>query len=528
MMRRDVPVIKPEISIIIPLFDARIGEEDCVGSWVDQPDFAAEKYEILVISDGASEQLEERIRAVLRPGDRIERHPPQKVLGLYHVGAQTAGADLLLFTELHCVAKPGCLKAIAAYFATHEVDGACLRSEPGCLTPFAQAESIKFEQYFEEWSQPGDWRKVLVRGFAVKKSAYFKVGGFEPNTSYFGDFALSAALHANGLRLGYVPDAVVLHYYSNGFADFAPPVEARTKEECEFRLSHDPEYCHKYFDTPLDWLWRETTRPQTARRLFWPLARSAMRKLVHLRQWRNVGPLVVAAARWAPTAACGLKGRILALRLAIFWMRFEAWAWRNNVRALLQIYPKTYSTLETFHRLQFISDQIHAGNRRHSGDAPEQSMNTIGAATLFGFYQREGYGERIFRWSAAAGMIGFDLPTGSYVFEVEIGDIRGHPVSFLADVYFNGHRLKTNSLCLSEDRICGLIEPRHFRPEGLQYLALVCIPIRRSDMHVPDPRELGFPLFSFRVEQQRRTGRAPRGPGSIAKAGLQADQKQIA
>ena len=155
-------------------------------------------------------------------------------------------------------------------------------------------------------------------------------------------------------------------------------------------------------------------------------------------------------------------------------------------------------------------------------------MNTIGAATLFGFYQREGYGERIFRWSAAAGMIGFDLPTGSYVFEVEIGDIRGHPVSFLADVYFNGHRLKTNSLCLSEDRICGLIEPRHFRPEGLQYLALVCIPIRRSDMHVPDPRELGFPLFSFRVEQQRRTGRAPRGPGSIAKAGLQADQKQIA
>jgi hypothetical protein len=87
-------------------------------------------------------------------------------------------ADRLLFTELHCVARPGCLKAIDAYFATHEMQGACLHSEPGCLTPFAQAESIKFEQYFEEWSKPGDWRKVLVRGFAVKKSAYFEVGGF--------------------------------------------------------------------------------------------------------------------------------------------------------------------------------------------------------------------------------------------------------------------------------------------------------------------------------------------------------------
>jgi len=501
MKRQDVSVSKPEISVIIPLFDARIGEEDCVGSWVDQPDFAAEKYEIVVISDGTCEELEERIRAVLRPGDRIERHPPRKVLGLYHAGAQTARADLLLFTELHCVARPGCLRAVDAYFAAHEMQGACLHSESGCLTPFAQAESIKFEQYFEEWSKPGDWRKVLVRGFAVKKSAYLEVGGFEPNTAYFGDFALSAALHANGMRLGYIPDAIVLHYYSNGFADFAPPVEARTVEECEFRLSHDPEYCHEYFDTPLDWLWRETTRPQTARRLFWPLAKSAIRQLVRPGKWHIGGSLAVAAARWAPIAACGLRGRALALRLAILWMRFEAWVWRNNVRALVKTYAKTYSTLETFHRLQFISRQIHAGNRRHSGGVPDQSMNTIGAATLFGFHQRERCGERIFRWSAAAGMIGFDMPVGSYAFEIETGGLRGHPASFLADVYFNGHRLKKDSLRLSADRICGRIGPHHFRSDGLQYLVLACIPINRSDM-APDQRELGFPLFSFRIDAE--------------------------
>jgi glycosyltransferase involved in cell wall biosynthesis len=499
---RSVSVTRPEISVIIPLFDARIGEEGCVASWVDQPDFAAEKYEIVVISDGSFEELEERIRAVLRPGDRIERHAPQKVLGLYHAGAQAARADLLLFTELHCVARPGCLKAIATYFATHDLDGACLHSEPGCLTPFARAESIKFEQYFEEWSQPGDWRKVLVRGFAVKKSAYFKVGGFEPNTAYFGDFALSAALHANGMRLGYITDAIVLHYYSNGFADFAPPVEARTQEECEFRLSHDPDYCDKYFDTPLDWLWRETTRPQTARRLFWPLARSTIRQLVRVRQRHNVGSLVAAAVRWAPIAACGLRGRILVLRLAIFWMRFEAWAWRNNVDALVQTYAKTYSALETFHRSQFISNHIHAGDPRLTGNKPDQSMDTIGAATLFGFYQRERYAERIFRWSGAAGMIGFNLPTGSYVFEVEIGDLRDDPASFFAGAYFNGHRLKNDSLRLGRDRVYGRIGPHHFRPDGLQCLVLVCIPIHRSDI-APDQRELGFPLFSFRIEEER-------------------------
>jgi len=499
----DATTTKPEISIIIPLFDARIGEEECVGSWVvDQADFAAEKYEILVISDGASEELEKRIRAVLRPGDRIERHAPQKVLGLYDAGARSASADLLLFTELHCVARPGCLKAISAYFATHEMDGACLRSESGCLTPFARAESTKFEEYFEEWSRPGDWRKVLVRGFAVRKSAYLKAGGFEPNTAYFGDFALGAALHANGMRLGYIPDAVVLHYYSNGFADFAPPVEARTREECEYRLSHDPDYCQEYFDTPLDWLWRETTRPQTGRRLFWPLARSTIRQPPRPGQWRKFGLLFMAAARWAPIAAWGLRGRILALRLAIFWMRFEAWVWRNNEGVLVQTYAKTYSTLETFHRLQFISGEVHAGNRRHSNGAPDQPMDTIGAATLSGFYQRESYGDRVFRWSAAAGMISFDLPAGWYEFEVEIGDIRGHPDSFLADVYFNGHRLKKNFLRLSTGRICGRIGPQDFRPDGQQYLVLVCIPLGQSET-APDRRELGLPLFGFRIDDER-------------------------
>jgi hypothetical protein len=129
-------------------------------------------------------------------------------------------------------------------------------------------------------------------------------------------------------------------------------------------------------------------------------------------------------------------------------------------------------------------------------------LNTTGAVTLFGFYQRERYRERAYRWSAAAGMIGFDVPKAAYVFEVEVDDLRGQPASFLADVYFNGHRLKRDSLRLGRDRIRGRLEPRHFRPDGPQYLVLVCVPIRRADI-APDRRELGFPLFGFRIDDER-------------------------
>jgi hypothetical protein len=94
------------------------------------------------------------------------------------------------------------------------------------------------------------------------------------------------------------------------------------------------------------------------------------------------------------------------------------------------------------------------------------------------------------------------LPAGWYEFEVEIGDIRGHPDSFLADVYFNGHRLKKNFLRLSTGRICGRIGPQDFRPDGQQYLVLVCIPLGQSET-APDRRELGLPLFGFRIDDER-------------------------
>ena len=213
---------------------------------------------------------------------------------------------------------------------------------------------------------------------------------------------------------------------------------------------------------------------------------------------------MVAAARWAPTAACGLKGRILALRLAILWMRFQAWAWRNNFRALLQIYPKTYATLETFHRLQFISNHIHADNRRHSGDAPEQSMNTIGAATLFGLLPARTI--RRTHISLVRGSWNDRLRFADRVIRFRDRHRRYSGSSGLLPCRCLFQRPSTERLiliCLSEDRICGRIGPDHFRPDGLQYLVLVCIPICRSDMHAPDRRELGFPLFGFRVEQHK-------------------------
>ena len=88
------------------------------------------------------------------------------------------------------------------------------------------------------------------------------------------------------------------------------------------------------------------------------------------------------------------------------------------------------------------------------------------------------------------------------MFEIEIGEIRGHPGSYLSDVYFNGYRLEKDTLCLSNDYIRGQVAPQHFHPNGQQCLVLICNPISRSEI-APDQRELGFPIFSFRIDGER-------------------------
>jgi len=155
------------------------------------------------------------IRPLLTEHDRLLRHESSEELELHDHGAGAARGRWLLFTEAHTVAEPTCLSALLEYLGEHESSqaGACIRSTTdGSSHPVAKCEQRWYAEGFDQWSREGDWRKVTVHGFAIRRDLYRDAGGFEHRFGCFAETALAATLADLGHRLGYAPEAAVKHY----------------------------------------------------------------------------------------------------------------------------------------------------------------------------------------------------------------------------------------------------------------------------------------------------------------------------
>ena len=107
------------------------------------------------------------------------------------------------------LAEPECLEALLAHFAAHDQDGACCRSIGISTNAIARMEERLFDEGFRTWSREGHWCKVIMRGFAVRRSVYLADGGFEHAYGRFAEFALAATMHRRGRRLGFATGAAV-------------------------------------------------------------------------------------------------------------------------------------------------------------------------------------------------------------------------------------------------------------------------------------------------------------------------------
>jgi hypothetical protein len=107
----------PDVSVILPLPDHRGWAERAIESWLEEQTLPADRFELIVVSDGADPDLEVRVERRLRSRDRLLRRPGAHEIVLYDVGARAARAPMLLFTEPHCVAEPECLEELVGYLA---------------------------------------------------------------------------------------------------------------------------------------------------------------------------------------------------------------------------------------------------------------------------------------------------------------------------------------------------------------------------------------------------------------------------
>src|SRR5689334_1939346 len=239
-----------ELSVVLTLVDHEGHAAECVESWTRVQDLPRERYEVIAVGSGAEPAVEQLIRPLLTAEDRILEFPASQELALHDHGARAARGRWLLFTEAHTVAEPDCLSSLLDYLSANQTQyaGACIRSfGDGNENPVALCEQRWYADGFREWSRPGDWRKVTIRGFAIRRDAYLDVGGFEHRFGCFAETALAARLADRGYTLGCAADAAVKHYDATRLAPLLRYVREYREGEFAYRATKRPEYGERWF-----------------------------------------------------------------------------------------------------------------------------------------------------------------------------------------------------------------------------------------------------------------------------------------
>jgi GT2 family glycosyltransferase len=240
----------PELSVVLTLVDHEGHAAECVESWARTQDLARERYEVIAVASGREPEVEDLVQRLLGSEDRLLRFPASQELALHDHGARAARGRWLLFTEAHTVAEPDCLSSLLKYLSVNESSyaGACIRSfGDGSDNRIARCEQRWYADGFREWSREGDWRKVTIRGFAIRRDAYLDVGGFEHGFGCFAETALAANLAERGYRLGCAADAAVKHYDATDIAPLLRYVREYREGEIAYRATRTPDFCDRYF-----------------------------------------------------------------------------------------------------------------------------------------------------------------------------------------------------------------------------------------------------------------------------------------
>jgi hypothetical protein len=240
----------PELSVVLTLFDHDGHAIEGVESWTHRQDLPRDRYEVIVVGSRHEPEVEGEVRPLLSVKDSLVTLSSSTELELHDYGARAARGRWLLFTEGHTVAEPDCLSSLLDYLTERESDyaGAAIRSLPdGSSNPISKCERRWYADGFDEWSREGDWRKVTVRGFAIRRDAYLDAGGFEHRFGCFAETALAATLAHRGDRLGYAPGAAVKHYDATELGPLLSYVREYRQGELAYRASHPPDYCERYF-----------------------------------------------------------------------------------------------------------------------------------------------------------------------------------------------------------------------------------------------------------------------------------------
>jgi hypothetical protein len=416
--------------VIIPLEFHRGQALRCIRGWAKEQLFPREQFEILVASPAGHPLAElDEICAVLGPQDRVLEFDREHDMDLCAKAAEHAHAEVLFFTESHCIPEPETLARADAVVREHpEWAGFSCCSVPITSNLLSEIEAEWYGRDIEFGMNEHPWRKVLDQCFVVRRSDYFQAGGFDPAYGHFAEWLIAARFYDLGMKIGYAPTVRVHHVYIGEFGEWHRFTADFVQGQMAYLALEPGDRLTTMFDEVPEWSRRHAFRRTVALRV--------CRMLLHdLRveraersgglwsasrwHWRPLRSWVVRAVAGHAVVLMTAQRRRLTSRLAL---RVDLLR-RDTQRAEVRL-GRCCEAIATVERMKFLRrqvrrpEQLGADPSALDGALPHDTglwqPGRLDEDHGVGFYEAEVSGAEAFRWSEPAAYVELPLAAGQH------------------------------------------------------------------------------------------------------------------
>ena len=477
----------PEVAVVVPLDDPRGDVVEHLRTWTREQTLERGRFQVVASADGEHSEFARRIVGELAPHDRLVTVPGANLMGLYDAAARAASAPVLLLTEAHVRAEPGCVAAIAEAFADDpELDVATLKHhqivDAGGISVLS---SRWFERTFAAWDAAG-WTRLNTTGMAIRAEAFACVGGLDPRLGLFAPSLMSALLDLGRARTRHLEQAELDHLLEHEMGYALELGADYTRGECVVRRERDPAFCERYFG-PAGLLGRRLVyRREIARAMVRGLT-AAIRHSPSDAPWLARELVARLPARWA-----GARPRLLWERVRTFLHRVLAATAALPEEARWRSYVLAQEGRVRATELREIVAENGQPPPLRDGGGGAVAADRLGEI-LVGVHGLESDGSRSFRWTEPVALLRLRVPAEGALLEIDTGGLRGAaPLDFLQGIYAAGKRVAAEDVSGDERVIRARLGPEIAQAAAESGLVLVCRPLLPYRVGSSDRRRLGI------------------------------------
>lgn len=216
----------PELSVILPTYN-RLAQLKRVLAALEKQTLPADRFEVVVVSDGSTDGTNEYLSTVDLPFDLVPLFQDnQGVAATRNNGLTRVRADLVLFIDDDVVPVPALMEEHLKELQRDDrvvVLGPMLPPPDVKLLPWVMWEERMLEKQYRDMIE-GRWeptaRQFYTGNTSLARRHIVEAGGFDPNFRRAEDVELAYRLKDIGLRFVFNPRAIGYHYAERSFASW--------------------------------------------------------------------------------------------------------------------------------------------------------------------------------------------------------------------------------------------------------------------------------------------------------------------